>query len=254
MGSNPASPTITVEAVCGRFVGSYSVLDVVEELQAAASAAGLMLDLPDTTLPLMRNFNVAPTTAVPVLVEADGMLRAEVMQWGLVPSWSNDSRVGAKMINARAETVTEKVSFRTLVRGNRCIVVLNGFYEWQRSGDRPKVPYFVGREDSRLMLAAGVWTRSPIIDAGTSFAMLTRESIEDLSAIHHRTPVHLFADDAVEWMQGELPVEATLDAHRQPRLRCHEVSTDVNSVRNNREDLMTPWHNAVEPDDQPTLF
>lgn len=230
------------------------MLDIVDELATAISDAGLGLDLPDTTLPLMRNHNVAPTTAVPVLVASDGVVRLEVMQWGLVPSWSDDPRLGAKMINARAETVTEKVSFRSLVRANRCITVMNGFYEWQRSGTRPKVPYYVSRGDSRMMLAAGLWTRSPVLDAGASFAMLTRESAGDLSGIHHRTPVHFDAVMAVEWLRCELAVEATLDAGNQPVLAFHEVSTDVNSVRNNSEDLVTPHHNASGADDQPTLF
>jgi putative SOS response-associated peptidase YedK len=209
---------------------------------------------PEATM-LLDNHNVAPTSAVPVLVAADGQVHVEVMQWGLVPSWSNDARAGAKMINARAETVTEKVSFRSLVRGNRCIIAMNGFYEWQREGSRPKVPHYVTRTDGALLLAAGLWSTSPVLDIGASFAMMTRESGDDLASIHHRSPVHFTAEMAIDWLRGSLDVACALDAPSQPALRHHEVSTDVNNVRNNRPDLVHPAVNEGPSDEgQPTLF
>ncbi len=94
--------------MCGRFVGTYRVADLLAEIGDAVEEAGLVLRLPDTEEFLLHNFNIAPTSPIPVLVVRDGALEVEIMQCGLVPSWSSDPRVGSKMINARAETLTEK--------------------------------------------------------------------------------------------------------------------------------------------------
>jgi putative SOS response-associated peptidase YedK len=242
--------------VCGRFVGNYRVADLLEELGEAVEDAGLVLRLPDTEEYLLRNFNVAPTTAVPVLVTRNGAVEIEIMQWGLVPSWSTDPRVGAKMINARAETLTEKVSFKNLVRSHRCIIPMSGFYEWHRESERPKVPFYVTRSDHKLLLAAGLWTTSAAVDNGYTCAMVTRESGDDLAMIHHRSPAHFSAELMCEWMNSEMDVGELCDESVQPRLSFHEVSTDVNSVRNNRPDLIVETVNEVsEPNSEhPRLF
>jgi len=256
VGSIPASPTITVKTMCGRFVGTYRVEDLLEELGEAVEDAGLVLRLPDTEEYLLRNFNVAPTTAVPVLLQRNGALELEIMQWGLVPSWSKDPRVGAKMINARAETLTEKVSFKNLVHSNRCIIPISGFYEWHREGERPKVPFYVTRSDHKLLLAAGLWTTSAAVDNVYTCAMVTRGSGDDLASIHHRSPAHFSAELACEWMTAEMELAPLCDEMVQPKLSFHEVSTDVNSVRNNRADLIVETTNeASEPNSEhPRLF
>lgn len=242
--------------MCGRFVGTYRVADLLEELGEAVEDAGLTLRLPDIEEYLVRNFNVAPTTAVPVLIHRDGAIELEIMQWGLVPSWSKDPRVGAKMINARAETLTEKVSFKNLVRSNRCIIPMSGFYEWHREGERPKVPFYVTRSDRGLLLAAGLWTTSAVVDNGYTCAMVTRESGDDLASIHHRSPAHFSAELACEWMSSEMDLMQLGDDSVQPKLSFYEVSTDVNSVRNNRAELIQETINEVSApeSDHPRLF
>ena len=242
--------------MCGRFVGTYRVADLLEEIGTAVDDAGLALRLPDTEDYLIHNFNVAPTSTIPVLVLRDGAVEVEIMQWGLVPSWSSDPRVGSKMINARAETLTEKVSFKNLVRSNRCIIPMSGFYEWHREGERPKVPFYVTRSDHKLLLAVGLWTTSAVVDNGYTCAMVTRESGDDLATIHHRSPAHFSAELACEWMTSELELTQLRDKSVQPTLSFHEVSTDVNSVRNNRAELIQETINEVTAagSEHPRLF
>lgn len=226
--------------MCGRFVGNFSTQDIFEELSAAFESSGLRLELPETELPLLRNFNVAPTHAIPILRVVDHAVVVDVVQWGLLPVWSKDASKGASMINARSETITEKPSFRGLVPGHRCIIPMSGFYEWDRTNSKAKIPYYVTRADGHLMLGAGIWSDSPIVDAGRTCALITRDSIFDLSDIHDRSPVEFHADEAVEWlMPGDAPLELFQPDH-QPRFLTTRVSTRVNSVRNNDESLILP--------------
>ena len=248
--------------MCGRFVGSYRVEDLLAELSPDAVSAGLTLEMPVTEKPLLENFNVAPTHPVPVLVRQEASVRVEVMQWGLVPSWSKDPKIGSKMINARAETLTEKVSFRGLVASHRCVIPMSGFYEWKRPTGQPKIPYYVTREDGHVMLVAGLWTRNLLVDNEFTFAMVTRDSGDDLVSVHDRTPAHLSSADACDWLLGDFRSESLLDISSQPRLKYHRVSSDVNNVRNNHRLLFKEvvetetGHNdmRIEDQDHPRLF
>ncbi|MEY3805762.1 MAG: putative response-associated peptidase YedK [Actinomycetota bacterium] len=249
--------------MCGRFVGSYRVEDLLSELGDDVEAAGLTLSLPDTDVPLLNSFNVAPTQHVPVLIRRENEIIVEVMQWGLVPSWSKDPKIGAKMINARAETVTEKVSFKSLVSSHRCIVPISGFYEWNRSGSQPKTPYYVTRADGHLILVAGLWTRSALVEGEFSFSMITRSSGEDLGRVHDRTPAHLTSLLACDWLTGDLDSAELMNRDAQPILHFHQVSTEVNSVRNNRASLIDALGETnvvnlepliIEEEEHPRLF
>ena len=113
--------------MCGRFVGNFNTQDLFNEMNDAVSGSGFTLDLPDTDSPLLRNFNVAPTTSIPILRFVDGVVRLDIVRWGLLPIWSKDPSKGAQMINARSETITEKPSFRGLVKGHGCIIPMTGF-------------------------------------------------------------------------------------------------------------------------------
>lgn len=248
----PASVTV----MCGRFVGMYSTADVVAELSEAATQAHLTLDVGSEGAMSMNNFNTAPTHHVPVIRLVGDRLVIEEMQWGLVPAWSKDPSVGSKMINARSETVSEKPSFRGLVQKHRCIVPMNGFYEWDRTDPKHKIPYFVTRADGHLMLAAGLWTRSPALGDELTFTMITRESVEDLSQIHNRSLVEFDAPDAIEWLtDSQAPLEL-FEPTRQPRLTAIRVSSRVNSVVNNDPSLIVPDSTDIfaKKPTQDTLF
>jgi len=239
--------------MCGRFVGAFSAELLMEEMTEALSRANMTIALVDDGQLFAPNYNTAPTHIVPILRHEESVVVVDPMQWGLVPSWSKDPSVGSKMINARSETITEKPSFRQSVPGRRCIIPMSGFYEWNRSDPKQKVPYFVTREDGRLMLVAGIWTPSPALEGRHTFSLITRESVGDLSHIHSRSPVELYADDAVEWMSNAVaPLELFSPVH-QPRFETLRVSTRVNSVRNNDASLILPDEDPLESGDL-TLF
>ena len=239
--------------MCGRFVGNFDASDLLAEMGDALDATGIELSVPDFDGPLLRNFNVAPTHAIPILRMDGPRMIIDVVRWGLVPVWSKDPSVGSRMINARSETVTEKASFRGLVPGHRCIILMTGFYEWDRSDPRNKIPYLVTRADGRLMLGAGIWTDSPVVDGGRTCALLTRDSISDLSAIHDRSPVEFHAEEAIEWVSSSDAPLGLFGPDHQPRFTVQRVSTRVNSVRNNDASLLEPFE--PDPDEgEPTLF
>ncbi len=224
--------------MCGRFVGNFNSQELADEIGEAVDAFGLTLRVPEFDGPLLQNFNVAPTHVVPILRVIGSEVVVDVMRWGLIPIWSKDPNIGAKMINARSETITEKPSFKGLVPGHRCIIPMNGFYEWNRENPKAKVPYFVTRQDGHMMLGAGIWTDSPIVDEARTFSLITRDSVEDLAAVHDRSPVEFTAEDAVEWMSAtQAPLEL-FAPENQPRFKTLKVSTRVNAVRNNDSGLI----------------
>lgn len=235
--------------MCGRFVGNFNTQDLVDEIGVAVDAFGLTLRVPDFDGPLLQNFNVAPTHVVPILRVVGAEVVIDVMRWGLIPVWAKDANIGAKMINARSETITEKPSFKGLVPGHRCIIPMSGFYEWNRENPKAKIPYFVTRADGRLMLGAGIWSDSPIVDEARTFALITRDSVDDLSAVHDRSPVEFTAEEAVEWMSAaQAPLEL-FAPDSQPRFQTVQVSTRVNAVRNNDSGLIEPDNSPGEPDE-----
>ena len=210
---------------------------LLDEIGSVAVAAGLSLPEVSADTVLCDDFNVAPTRLVPVVrVEGDEII-VEAMRWGLVPTWAKEQPKGQALVNARSETVREKPTFRNLVRGNRCLVPMNGFYEWERSDPRDKKPYFVPRRDGHLMLCLSLWSRPSILDGLATCAVLTKESGADLARIHDRAPVHVDATTAIGWLTGDEDVD-TVIAAAAPTLEPRRVSDSVNSVRNNGPHLV----------------
>ena len=155
---------------------------------------------------LSSNFNVAPTTLVYVLHRQDVGRVLDIMSWGLVPSWSKDKTRAASMINARSETLTEKPSFRNLVSEHRCILPIQGFYEWQNLASETKKPkkqaHYITRVDEQPMTLAGLWTiwKQPDSSLLRTCTIITTEANEILSPIHHRMPVILERDSVDIWL------------------------------------------------------
>ena len=239
--------------MCGRFVGAFSAEKLMDEMSNALSEAKMTISFGADSM-FSSNFNTAPTHIVPILRNMESSVIADPMQWGLVPSWSKDPSVGSKLINARSETITEKPSFRQSVPSRRCIIPMSGFYEWDRTDPKRKVPYFVTREDEHLMLVAGIWTASPALDGRHTFSLITRESVDDLSHIHSRSPVELHADDALEWMCNPVPPLELFQPEIQPRFIARKVSTLVNSVKNNSASLLDEYVEVLEEREPDTLF
>ncbi|MEY3588089.1 MAG: hypothetical protein RJA47_685 [Actinomycetota bacterium] len=234
--------------MCGRFVGNFTTQALLDEIVDAVP--GVHVEAEQDMPKEVRNFNTAPTQAVPILISKDGSLVMRLGCWGLLPVWSKDASAASKMINARSETITEKPSFRNLVKAHRAMIPMSGFYEWDRSDPKMKRPYFVPRADGRIMWAAGLWTDSPLLDGATTFTMITRESFDDLSIIHDRSPVQLSLEDCVDWACEEVAPLELLRLAAQPALAPYEVDKKVNSVRNNGPELIR----AVEPEEPDTLF
>ena len=181
--------------MCGRFNSIASGKDFASVYDAQF--------LTDELLP---NFNVAPTTLVYVLHRQDGGRVLDAMSWGLVPSWSKDKTRAASMINARSETLTEKPSFRNLVSEHRCVLPIQGFYEWQNLPGELKKPkkqaHYISRVDERPMTLAGLWTiwKQPDSSLLRTCTIITTEANEKLSPIHHRMPVILESDSVEIWL------------------------------------------------------
>jgi len=231
--------------MCGRFVATTAPQQL-----ALLFDATLADDLAERFSP---NYNVAPTTRVLHLTSGHGnattkrVLRRAL--WGLLPAWSKDRSRAASMINARSETLTEKPSFRGLVKANRCVVPVDGYYEWRTVGvdprvKQPKQPYFIRSADGAPLALAGLWTtwRDPALNGEEvrSCALITTSPNERLAAIHNRMPCVLDGDDIEEWLSAEDAPLQLLRSADNDRLVATTVSTAVNNVRNKGAELIEP--------------
>jgi putative SOS response-associated peptidase YedK len=153
--------------------------------------------------PLPPRYNIAPSQPVAAVRAASAGAGRELalLRWGLIPSWSKDATIGNRLINARAETVGEKPSFRNAFRRHRCLIPANGFYEWRRQ-ERGKQPYFVRMRDGRLFAFAGLWDRWENPDKGVleTCAILTTSANAVLAPIHDRMPVILHPETYERWL------------------------------------------------------
>ena len=131
--------------MCGRFTASF-------ELREIKLLFNLQRDIPL----FARRYNIAPSQEVPVIVQNNGANEVKSMRWGLVPSWAPDPSIGNRMINARAETITEKPSFKRLVQQRRCLIPANGFYDWRTEG-KGKVPVWIHLKNREPFAFAGLW-------------------------------------------------------------------------------------------------
>ncbi|MDP9474197.1 MAG: SOS response-associated peptidase [Actinomycetota bacterium] len=194
---------------------------------------------------LTPSYNIAPTQHVAAVVEEDGGgRRLETFRWGLVPSWAKDPSIGNKMINARAETVAEKPSFRSAFKRRRCLIVADGFYEWQKT-DGGKQPHYFRMEDSSPFAFAGLWeTWSGYGEEIRSCAIVTTDANDLMREIHHRMPVILPAENHAAWLDpGFEDKEALLDLLRpypSDRMEAYPVSRRVNRPANNEPGVVEP--------------
>ena len=225
--------------MCGRFVATTAPQQL-----AMLFDAQLQDEKVDVFAP---NYNVAPTTQILMLTGAARVLRRA--HWGLLPAWSKDRSRAASMINARSETLTEKPSFRPLLQSHRCVIPVDGYYEWRTVGVDPKVkqpkqPYFIRSSDERPLSIAGLWTtwRDPQqADREVhSCSLITISPNEQLAAIHDRMPCILDGDDIGEWLTADEAPLQLLQTAANDRVIAVTVSTAVNNVRNKGPELVVP--------------
>jgi putative SOS response-associated peptidase YedK len=233
--------------MCGRYtqLSSWSEL---AELYRITSAA--------TPLNLAARYNVAPTDQVPIVRLAKDSDQRELVtvRWGLVPFWAKDPAIGSKMINARAETVSDKPAFRRAFRERRCLIVADGFYEWQAEGRR-KQPYHITLPERRPFAFAGLWDRwqGPGHTPIESCAIIVCEASLALRPIHDRMPVILEPDRFDLWLDGEAGTAAIKDVLKPfaGPLRITAVSPRVNTVRNDDPACLDPLGTAPRPGPEP---
>jgi putative SOS response-associated peptidase YedK len=195
---------------------------------------------------LKPRFNIAPTQTIPIVRARAGkgdQREWAMVRWGLVPSWAKDEKMGARMINARGETVAEKPSFRSAVKSRRCLIPADGFYEWVRSREA-KQPYFIHFADARPFAFAGLWERwqGPGRDPLDTCTIITTTPNKLVAELHDRMPAILPPAHFGEWLQPE-PLAAErlqglLRPHSAEGMEAYPVSTHVNSPRNDDQECI----------------
>jgi putative SOS response-associated peptidase YedK len=189
-------------------------------------------------------FNIAPSTWVPVIRQApDGGRVADLLRWGLVPHWAKDESIGAKLNNARGETVAEKPSFRSAYQRRRCIVSAMGFYEWQAVPAERKQPWFIHLKSGQPMALGGIWESwtSPNGDIIRSFCIVTVGPNEIMAPIHDRMPVILKPEDWLAWLSPAtemMRVSPLVKPAPSGTMEAWPVSRRLNSAREDTEDLI----------------
>ncbi len=222
--------------MCGRFTLTVSP----EELQAAFPNFHIPGDIPPS-------YNIAPSQPIPV-VPNDGKNRLTFYKWGLVPSWADDENFGEyNLINARAETLAEKSSFKAPFRRRRCLVFSDGFYEWKKSPSTGgKNPYYVRMKDKSPFAYAGLWDRwqSPYGDELLSACIITTQPNSLLKPIHSRMPVILPREVYEDWLHPGEKDPDQLSPYLQPypseKMEAYPVSTYVNNPKNNSPQCVQP--------------
>ena len=189
-------------------------------------------------------YNVAPTQEVLTVVGGESR-RGGFMRWGLIPHWAKNASIGNRMINARAETVAEKPAFRDALRRRRCLVLADGFYEWQRSGG-PKRPMRIVMRSGEPFAFAGLWSvwRDPDGNRIPSCAIITTAANDLLRPIHDRMPVILPRDMEEFWMDSNVDDPGALGNILTPyadeAMEAYKVSTLVNSAANDGPEVIAP--------------
>ena len=242
----------TLRRMCGRYARSRPDDELVDLFDVSEIVGD----------PLPASYNIAPTQDARVVLErapredADGpgpggaTRQLRTLRWGLVPVWAKDVKIGNRMVNARVETITEKPSFKRAAAKRRLLVPADGYYEWEKREGR-KVPHFLHAPDGVLAFAGlyELWPDPAKAEDDPdrwlwTFTILTTRASDALGHIHDRTPVIVPPDMRDDWLDPTLTdldlVRQVLDAVPEPHLETHEVSTAVNSPRNDSPDLLAP--------------
>ena len=216
--------------MCGRYE-----LQEIEGLGARFRATSVRLDL-------APRYNVAPGQIMPVVVRAEGENNLELMKWGLIPSWAKDPSIGNKMINARAETVLEKPSYRKPLQSKRCLVPVSGFYEWHDTG-HGKVPYHINLKGEKIFALAGLYDEwfDPDGQKIDSYTILTTSANTFMERLHHRMPVILGREAEDTWLDPKTPLSGLMDLmspFMPEKMVAAPASLRVNNVRNDDPGLL----------------
>jgi putative SOS response-associated peptidase YedK len=250
--------------MCGRYATARKRQELLAEFDIGLDAADDRLT---------EDYNVAPTKPVPAVLERRSKQAPEevvrqlrALRWGLVPSWAKDLSVGARMINARVETVDRKPAFRKAFAERRCLLPADGYYEWYvldpKEGEKKprKQPFFIRPRDGEIMAMAGLYEfwRSPEGEWVTTCTVITTDAGDDLGRIHDRMPMVVRRDRWDGWLDpgrtDPADVRSLLVPAMAATMEAYPVSTLVSNVRNNGPELIQPLTNGdMSGEDSATL-
>ncbi|SFE96789.1 SOS response-associated peptidase [Alteribacillus iranensis] len=220
--------------MCGRFTLTSSLQDIDKAFPGNVIRV-------DNYQP---SYNIAPSQQILSVIYDGKAYRWGTLQWGLIPRWATDKKMGQKLINARAETVDEKNSFKHAFRKRRCLIPADGFYEWRRTDDGKKQPYRIHLTDRSLFTFAGLWEKWTDDEGHSIFSctILTTRANQAMERIHHRMPVIVPKDYEEDWLDPTKEKKDDLRTILEPidssHITMYPVSTEVNSPRNNYADLL----------------
>ena len=229
--------------MCGRYVRRSDKQRIAEHFAVHGPS------LPD----FGPSWNVAPQTFQPVvrLNRDTGEREIVMMRWGLVPYWSKDEKIGARTINAKAETITAAPAFREAMKYRRCLVPADAFYEWQKLDTKNKQPFAIAMRDGQPYALAGLWERWKERNAGTellTFCVITTDPNEVVEPLHDRMPVIIPEKDYDRWLKAdfERPPVDLLRPFDAEKMMAWKVGRDVGNANNDRPELMDPMKEQEE--------
>ena len=203
--------------MCGRYVITNPVTKTKKIVKTAIKVEDI------------ENYNAHPYQNLPVIKKYTNGNTLENLKWGILPSWSKKKEF-KPLINARLETIDEKISFKKLIKLTRCIAVADGFYEWKRE-DKNKVPHYFLREDKKIMYLAAIYDNN-------EFCLITEQASNNVNAVHQRQPVIINESDINRYLNLELNGSSFLKECKKPKLEFYEISKDVNKPTNNSISLI----------------
>ena len=213
--------------MCGRFSFSYSEIFIEENFKIAVDA-GIY----------KPRYNCAPSQNLAV-ISNENPDKLSFYRWGLIPSWAKEISIGSKLINAKAETILEKPSFKQSFKSRRCLVLADSFYEWNQ--DKEKTPFRIHLKNKRPFAMAGIWDKWK--DAKgieiNSFSIITTEANELMKNIHHRMPVILPHSEQKNWLVNYDTdyLFSLLRPYNSEEMEAYPISTLVNSPKNDSEEI-----------------
>jgi putative SOS response-associated peptidase YedK len=222
--------------MCGRFTLTADPAD----LQKAFG----WVTFPDHSF--APRYNIAPTQPIAVVTNS-GENKLDFFTWGLVPFWAKDPSIGNRMINARSETLADKPSFKNAFKRRRCLILADGFYEWQKiPGEESKIPKYIHMRDGKPFAFAGLWENwhSPDGSEILSATIITTSPNELMTPIHNRMPVILPSNTYPQWLTtGEADIQklsAMLKSYDADKMEAYSVSRMVNNPHNDNSSLIKP--------------
>ncbi len=220
--------------MCGRYIFAEEPKNLCKRFNIKEALSGARLEIEPM-------YNIAPGFLVPVIIK-NSPNTLEIMKWGLIPHWAKDPKIGNRLINARAETVAQKPSFRESFKVRRCLVPATGFYEWKKTGN-DRAPYLIQMKTNEVFSFAGIYDVWKDVEGKEfkTFSIITTQANKPVKPIHHRMPVILEAKDEESWLDKKTTpdnLQKLLMPYPEGKLEAYTVSIKVNNPRNQGKELV----------------